>query len=380
MITIQHASFAYEKENILKDISVNIKKQIMTGIIGPNGCGKTTLIKVMSGILKLNEGKVLLDKKEIQQFSKKELARKVAVLSQHMVDSFQFTVYEIVCLGRYAHQKGLFTSWTDEDEKIVREMMERTGVAHMQDRMLDSLSGGERQRVFLAQCLTQQPDTIILDEPTNHLDIKYQIEICEMLKELVRTKEITVICIFHDVNLASLFCDEMILMRDGQIVMEDTTEKVLSNTNIKETFHVSLSRGVHPTSPNPQVYIEVEQDTVDNWRMNLFSKENIILSNLDLKCMSTIEGITWRRSFVLEDFFEYKQIDTQNDQIKVIIANGVEKQVIFVFIDGKIQEVEYIRLLVYLSSDKKFDDIIIGATCRNRVSDNIMELVMKLNI
>lgn len=380
MITIQHASFAYEKENILKDISVNIKKQIMTGIIGPNGCGKTTLIKVISGILTLNEGKILLDNKEVQQFSKKELARKVAVLSQHMVDGFQFTVYEIVCLGRYAHQKGLFTSWTDDDERIVREMMERTGIVHMQDRMLDSLSGGERQRVFLAQCLTQQPDIIILDEPTNHLDIKYQIEICEMLRDLVITKKITVICIFHDVNLASLFCDEMILMRDGQIVMKDSTDKVLSNKNIKETFHMSLSRGTHPVSPKPQIYIEVEQDIVENWTINLFPEENIILSNLDLKCMSTVEGMTWRRSFVLEDFFEYTQIDTQNDQIKVIIANRIEKQVILVFIDGKIPEVEYIRLLVYLSSNKKFDDIIIGATCRNRALDNIIDLVMKFKI
>lgn len=371
MIKVRDASFAYENELVLQNMNVEINKNKMTGIIGPNGCGKTTFIKILTGILSLSKGTVYLENKEIKSYTKKQLAKKISVLSQHITDGFQFTVYEIVCLGRYAHQQGLFSTWSDEDENIVQATMKQTGIDNLSDRTLDTLSGGEKQRVFLAQCLTQQPDIIILDEPTNHLDIKYQIEICELLKKLVRTENITVICIFHDLNLASLFCDEIILMEKGQILIKDETKKILTNKNVKEIYHSSLEVGIHPKLPKQQIYICPQPNNNDHWKIKIYSKEKLIMSNLELKCMSTVEGITWRQNFIFDEFDEIREIDSKNSLIKYIIAKSNLNHTIMILLNGTVRDVDYVQLLAYISQKTKFDDIIIGATLLN---NNLLEI------
>lgn len=371
---VVNASFAYEKEFVLRDINVEIKKNALTGIIGPNGCGKTTLIKILTGILPLSKGTVYLEEKKIQSYSKKQLAKKISVLSQHVTEGFQFTVYEIVCLGRYAHQQGLFSHWSEEDERIVQMTMKQTGVTNLGDRVLETLSGGEKQRVLLAQCLAQQPDIIILDEPTNHLDIKYQIEVCELLRTLVTSEGITVICIFHDLNLASLFCDEMILMQDGQIIEKDNVNKILVDNNIKKVYHPKLKTGIHPKLPKQQIYINANQENFFDWKVRIYPEENLVVSNLDLKCLSTIEGIHWHKHFIFEEFHEIKEIKLNHPHVRVIIPRSNLRRVILLLLDGLLEEAEIIQLMVFISKNYQFDEIIIGTTLRDSKPLNLNEI------
>lgn len=374
MIKVENASFAYEKEIVLHHLNVEINKNKMTGIIGPNGSGKTTFIKTLTGILSLTNGKISLDNKDLKLYTKKQLAKKISVLSQHISDGFQFTVYEIVSLGRYAHQNGLFSTWSDEDERIVQLMMEQTGVAELSKRTLDTLSGGEKQRVFLAQCLAQQPDIIILDEPTNHLDIKYQIEICELLKSLVISSKMTVICIFHDLNLASLFCDEIILMNEGHIIAKNQSNKILIDENIKDIYHLSLHVGIHPNLPNHQIFIQPKQNRNERLKIDIFQENYLVTSNLDLKCMSTVEGITWRKSFILEEFNDIKEISKDNSNVKIIIATSKQRKIIMVVIDGIVEDTIYLKLLTYISKNYQFDEIIMSASFREENKMNFHEI------
>lgn len=377
MIKVVDVSYAYEKKTVIHHINTEINRNIMTGIIGPNGCGKTTFMKLITGILVPSKGYVLLDNKDIKTYSKKQIAQKISVLSQHVVDGFQFTVYEIVSLGRYAHQQGLFSTWTDEDERIVQLTMEQTGVTSLKDRTLDSLSGGEKQRVFLAQCLAQQPDIIILDEPTNHLDIKYQIEICELLRELVDSGEMTVICIFHDLNLASLFCDEIILMKDGKLIEKNQTNKILTNKFIKDVYHSALEIGIHPKRPNNHIYIHSNKSIDQEWEIAIHPPENLLMSNIDLKCMSSIEGITWRKNFIYDIGLKEMKVNPPN--IKIFLSESKLRKILTIFVDGIVEDVDYIQLIIFVSKNYQFDEVIIGATFRKVTQLNLIEIKNILN-
>lgn len=193
MLNVQHVSGGYATEPILHDISFEVKKGDLFGILGPNGSGKTTLLKMISRILPIQSGKIEIAGKDLQSLSAKQLAQTVAVLSQHTADSFSYTVKETVSLGRYAHQKGWFQTWSAYDEEIVQKVMVQTGVSLLQNKNIQELSGGEKQRVFLAQALAQEPEILLLDEPTNHLDLSYQKELLDLLKQWTIEKQLTVI-------------------------------------------------------------------------------------------------------------------------------------------------------------------------------------------
>ena len=208
MLDIRNLFFQYETKKILQDISFKVKKGEMVGILGPNGSGKTTLMKVISGILTPQKGQVHIKDKPINDYKTKELAKVVAVLSQHVNESFSYTVREIVSLGRYAHQSGLIQSRSARDEEMVNQVMQQTGVLTFQDKSIHELSGGEKQRVYLAQALAQEPEIILLDEPTNHLDLSFQKDLLDNLREWSKKRDLTIICIFHDLNLAGLYCDK----------------------------------------------------------------------------------------------------------------------------------------------------------------------------
>ena len=215
MLNVQHVSGGYSNESVLKDISFEVKRGELFGILGPNGSGKTTLLKMISGILPITTGEIYIKGKRLQEYSAKQLAQIVAVLSQHSSQSFSYTVKETVSLGRYAHQKGWFQTWSNEDEEIVQRVMNQTGVSAFQNKNIQELSGGEKQRVFLAQALAQEPEILLLDEPTNHLDLSYQKELLDLLKHWTTENGLTVISIFHDLNLAGLYCDRLAPARKG---------------------------------------------------------------------------------------------------------------------------------------------------------------------
>ena len=213
MLTAQQVALSYGNTPVLDDISFHIKPGQFTVVIGPNGCGKSTLLKALCRLHRTERGSIKLQGRDINVFSQMELARQVALVRQSASVAFDFTVEEIVLLGRLPYVRR-FQAETAMDWDVVERYMRLTGLEPYRHRRLSSLSGGERQRVFIAQALVQEPQLLLLDEPTNHLDINHQIEILDLIWELNQKQGLTVIAVLHDLNLASL-CSSSVSLRSG---------------------------------------------------------------------------------------------------------------------------------------------------------------------
>ena len=216
MLKAEHLTCGYGGAPVVKDLSFEVPAGGRLCILGPNGCGKTTLLRALAGLLP-HEGKVTAEGRDLAAMDRRQLARTVALLSQISSVYFSYTVYETVLMGRYAHQTGGdFSGPGPEDRAIALECMERTGVADLRDRQVTELSGGQLQRVFLARTFAQQPRIILLDEPTNHLDLKYQVELVQELKAWAAGEGRCVVGVLHDVNLALDLADLFLLMEEGR--------------------------------------------------------------------------------------------------------------------------------------------------------------------
>ena len=253
MIRVDNLSGGYNGKAIVQDVSFTVQKGKIVGILGPNGSGKSTLLKMISGILKPTSGTVELDGRSLESYPSKSLAKKMAVLPQLNANAFSNTVYETVSIGRYPYQKGLFARWSDEDEQAVQQAMAHTGVTHYAESDLSILSGGEQQRVFIAQALAQQAEVLLLDEPTNHLDIAHQKHILDVLQQEVFRRELTVVSIFHDINLAALYCDELLLLEKGRIRVIGAPHEVVNEGTIGDVYAANIRTSAHPTAPKPQI-------------------------------------------------------------------------------------------------------------------------------
>lgn len=237
---VEHVTCGYGKEPIIKDISFQVEEGECLSILGPNGCGKTTLLRGISGILK-SQGRVEICGQNVLSLSPRQKALRMAFMSQLSSVYFSYTVYETVMLGRYAHQKkGAFYTISKEDKRIVEESLKRTDMLSLKDRLITELSGGQLQRVFLARVFAQEPQIILLDEPTNHLDLKYQVELMAALKEWVKQGERCVVGVLHDVNLALDFADRVLLMEQGKTKAIEKVEK-LDLSLISETYGMDVS-------------------------------------------------------------------------------------------------------------------------------------------
>lgn len=246
MLKVKELFYQCEEQEILKNISFNIEKNKFVGIIGENGCGKSTLLKNIYGVLKKTKGDIVIAGMDLNHFSKKKLAQKIAVLAQSQKISFDFTVKEIVEMGRYAHN-SFFKENILENKKIIEEALEVVGLLKYKDRNFFNLSGGEIQRVLIARALAQKTDLLILDEPTNHLDIKYQLQIMNIIKK----QEKTVLAVIHDMNIASAYCDYIIALKNGKIVKEGKPIEIFTKKNIREIFNVEVEIIEHPQKKVP---------------------------------------------------------------------------------------------------------------------------------
>ena len=220
---------------ILKGVSIDSKSREFIGIIGPNGSGKSTLLKCIYRTLKPNNGCIMLGRQDISKMSVKESAKKLAVAAQHNYYNFDFSVGEVVLMGRSPHKKSLEPD-NSEDYDIVNESLEKVGMLGFKNRSFSTLSGGEQQRVILARALAQQTPCLILDEPTNHLDIKYQLSLLNIVKSL----NLTIISAIHDLNIASMYCDRLFVMKNGRIVGMGTPQEVLTKEFIKEIYDIDV--------------------------------------------------------------------------------------------------------------------------------------------
>lgn len=249
MLEVAHLSCGYADIPVVKDVSFCVKKGQRLCILGPNGCGKTTLLRGMAGLLPIT-GSVRVRGVDLKGIPIRQRSQKIALMSQLSTTYFAYTVYETVMLGRYAHQKrSVFTGDTEKDHRIVRENLERVGMLEYKDRMITELSGGQLQRVFLARVFVQEPQVILLDEPTNHLDLKYQLELIEMLKEWVGEGERCVVGVLHDINLALSFADNILLMENGAIAACENVKNFdlsrldsIYHMNVRQFMQDSLQR------------------------------------------------------------------------------------------------------------------------------------------
>lgn len=231
--------FVYDERVILNNINLNITKGSIITMIGPNGSGKSTLLKNLASTLVPKGGAIFLDNKELERYSLKELAREIAVVPQNTNVEYDFTVYEIVLMGRNPYI-GRFKHETSKDFDIVKEAMERTNTWHLRDRSIENLSGGESQRVIIARALSQEPQVLLLDEPTAALDMHHQIEILDLLKVLNKEKGVTIIMALHDINLAARYSKEILLLNKGIKIIMGSPEEVITKENLQKSYKVDM--------------------------------------------------------------------------------------------------------------------------------------------
>jgi len=245
-------SFSYGAREVLKGVTLTLRGGEFVGLMGPNGSGKTTLLKVMNSVLRPKKGAVFVNELAVSKLTAKEVAKVFGVVSQEYETSLGFTALDVVLMGRNPHLSR-FRGESRRDYEVAFEVMKLTNTLHLAERPFNELSGGEKQRVVIARALAQEPKVLLLDEPTSHLDINNQIEVLELLKRLCKEKEILVVAVIHDFNLAAYYCDKVILMKDGKIYSMGTPPEVLTPSNIEAVFGVKVYVQRHPVTGLPFV-------------------------------------------------------------------------------------------------------------------------------
>ena len=261
ILKVEKISFKYDRKNVLNDISFTLEVGDFVGILGPNGCGKTTLLKNINRWLKPDQGTVYIDGSNIFQLSVKDLAKRVATVPQDTSLDVSFRVEQVVSMGRNPHL-GSFERERRRDICVVEDAMKTMDVLHLRDKLINQLSGGERQRGLIARALAQEPTLLLLDEPTSHLDINYQWELLELLKNLCTKKSLTILVVLHDINLASMFCNKVILLKEHRIFKTGTLNEVITEQNIKEVFNMNV-RVEYPEGRKQPVIIFLNPATED---------------------------------------------------------------------------------------------------------------------
>lgn len=252
-ITMQYDSFP-----ILNEVGFSIRPGELIGLLGANGAGKSTLLRCISKVLTPTEGAIYLDGDKIQKLTAGEIARIMAVVPQESNTDFDFTVEEIVLMGRFPHL-ARFQKEKNSDRQIAGEAMQTTGITHLSHRIITTLSGGEKQRVMLARALCQKPELLLLDEPTANLDISYQVEIMEMVMQLNKQKNLTVIAAIHDLNMAIQFFDRFILLSEGKVLAIGTAEEVITAEHIQTAYKIPATIYRHPIHGRLQVAVHKKQ-------------------------------------------------------------------------------------------------------------------------
>lgn len=256
-ISLNNISFSYanngENSFLLNNINLKINKNEFTTMLGPNGSGKTTILKLMSGLIRPQKGEVVFDDKRLDSLSRKEIAKRIGYVPQATISVFPYSIYEIVLMGRTPYL-GVGGFEENTDRQKINDALDLVEISHLKNKGINEVSGGEAQRAFIARALVQEPEFILLDEPNAHLDIKHQISVFELFKKFNIEKEIGIIAVSHDLNLAGNFSKRIVLIKDGNIFKDGNNIEILSAENIKSVFEVNAETKVSDDSVS--VYIK----------------------------------------------------------------------------------------------------------------------------
>jgi iron complex transport system ATP-binding protein len=249
MLTADRVSFAYRTGAplVVNDVSLTIAPGAMVGVLGPNGSGKTTLLKMLSGTLAPSAGEIVFDRRPLLKWQRRDLARRIALVPQDTQAPFDYTVLDIVLMGRFPHL-GTFALEGPADLAIARQALAATGTSPFEDRPFATLSGGEKQRVVIASALAQSPELLLLDEPTASLDLGHQLDVQLLLTRLNRDEGVTMVLSTHDLNLAAALCRELILLRAGRVIAQGPTEEVLTPEIVRALYGVDADIRRHPAA------------------------------------------------------------------------------------------------------------------------------------
>jgi len=250
-LVVQDATIGYGRVAISEGLNVDIPEGEFTVILGPNACGKSTLLKALARMLKPSAGRVLLDGKDIHSQSTRAVARRLGLLPQAPIAPDGITVADLVARGRYPHQ-GILKQWSAEDERVVAEAMAATDITELAARGVDELSGGQRQRVWIAMVLAQQTPLLLLDEPTTYLDITHQIEVLDLCAKLHREGR-TLVAVLHDLNQAARYATHLIAMRDGEVVAEGAPAEIVTAETVRQVFDLPCRIIDDPETGTPLV-------------------------------------------------------------------------------------------------------------------------------
>ena len=248
LLTAEHLRWCTEGNVILDDISFAVQKGSFTGVLGPNGAGKSSLLRCLYRFIKPERGKVSFQGQDIWQIQANDFAKNVAVVLQETPSHFNLTVHYVVALGLIPH-KGIFARANKIDDEKISQAIEQVGLSHKYKQSFEHLSGGEKQRALIARAMVQSPSLLIMDEPTSHLDVRYQIQIMELAKSL----GITVIASFHDLNLASAICDNIIVLNQGKLVCQGAPQTVITREMLSDVFGVCAHVSEHHQHKVPHI-------------------------------------------------------------------------------------------------------------------------------
>lgn len=263
--SVQQLSFSYsgkpaaEAESVLKHLSCEIPSGKVIGVLGPNGSGKSTLLKLLARVLQSQDGTITMYGDSLTHLSQVEIAKRVALVPQETLQVFPFTLAEMVLMGRYPHHRG-WGGWHWEDEQdwgVAQKAMEDVDVAHLAHRLVNEVSGGERQRGVIARALVQEPQILLLDEPTAFLDLHHQLDIARVIRRLNHETGLTVILVSHDVNLASQYCDQIMLFHEGSLAAMGTPQEVIQAKILERVYGCGVLVDQHPQSGLPRVSLPI---------------------------------------------------------------------------------------------------------------------------